>query len=143
MSQKSKEEKIVKLLKEIQKRPGNKQCADCTSRGNTYVVLNFNVFACTTCSGIHREIPHRIKSVGLSFFKQEEVDALDAGGNDAAKGLYMATWSHAEFPVRRCVAASHVILTTYLLCCNTPPSPAVTRIAHGVTGRCPTRTTPP
>ncbi|KAJ1617513.1 hypothetical protein T492DRAFT_1099169, partial [Pavlovales sp. CCMP2436] len=47
----SKEENIVKLLKEIQKRPGNKQCADCTSR-QPYVVLNFNVFACTTCSGI-------------------------------------------------------------------------------------------
>jgi hypothetical protein len=32
MTSKIKEDKIVKLLKEIQRRPDNKMCADCTSK---------------------------------------------------------------------------------------------------------------
>ena len=38
------EEKYQKLLKEIQKRPENKMCFDCNSRGNQYVVLTLNTF---------------------------------------------------------------------------------------------------
>ena len=57
------EEKYQKVLKDCQKRPENRHCADCTGRGNQYVVLNFNTFVCTSCSGIHREMQHKIKSV--------------------------------------------------------------------------------
>jgi hypothetical protein len=35
MTSKTKEDKIVKLLKEIQRRPENKMCADCTSKVGT------------------------------------------------------------------------------------------------------------
>ena len=53
------EEKYQRLLKEVQKRPENRKCFDCTGRANQYVVLEFNTFVCTTCSGIHRELQHR------------------------------------------------------------------------------------
>lgn len=36
MTTKAKEDKIAKLLKEIQRRPENKQCADCTSKARTH-----------------------------------------------------------------------------------------------------------
>ncbi|EOD39924.1 hypothetical protein EMIHUDRAFT_223106 [Emiliania huxleyi CCMP1516] len=38
------EEKYQKMLKEIQKRPENRHCFDCSGRGNQYVVLNYGVF---------------------------------------------------------------------------------------------------
>ena len=79
------EEKYQRILKECQKRPENRACFDCrgasTARGNQYVVLNFNTFVCTTCSGIHREMQHKIKSVGMSTFTTDEIKIIDKGGN--------------------------------------------------------------
>ena len=46
-SNKKLEEKYQKVLKECQRRPENRSCFDCTSRGNQYVVLNFNTCAPT------------------------------------------------------------------------------------------------
>ena len=63
MASKKLEEKYQKILKDCQRRPENRHCFDCSSRGNQYVVLNFNTFVCTSCSGIHREMQHKIKSV--------------------------------------------------------------------------------
>lgn len=85
MASKKLEEKYQKLLKDIQRRQHNRGCFDCDSRGNQYVVLNYMTFVCTTCSGIHREMQHRTKSVGMSTFSIEEIKALDAGGNAVAK----------------------------------------------------------
>lgn len=55
---------------------------------------------------LSRELQHRIKSVGMSTFKQEEVDALDQGGNAVAQRVYCATWTAHDFPVRRSSAAA-------------------------------------
>ena len=90
------EEKYQRLLKECQKRQDNRTCFDCTGRGNQYVVLNFNTFVCTTCSGIHREMQHKIKSVGMSTFTLDEIKAIDKGGNAVAKGTWMAKHSTSE-----------------------------------------------
>ena len=60
------------------------------SARNQYVVLNFNTFVCTTCSGIHREMQHKIKSVGMSTFSIDEIKAVAAGGNAVAKASWMA-----------------------------------------------------
>jgi hypothetical protein len=34
------------------------------------------IFVCTNCSGIHREFGERIKSVSMTRFAQDEVNAL-------------------------------------------------------------------
>ncbi|KOO32979.1 arf gtpase activating protein [Chrysochromulina tobinii] len=86
------EEKWQRILKECQKKPENKSCFDCMGRGNQYVVLNFNTFVCTACSGIHREMQHKIKSVGMSTFTTDEIKAVDAGGNDKAQKMWMAKY---------------------------------------------------
>ena len=96
MSTKKLEEKYQKILKECQKRPENRSCFDCTGRGNQYIVLDFNTFVCTTCSGIHREMQHKIKSVGMSTFSIDEIKAVDAGGNKAAQAVWMAKWSASD-----------------------------------------------
>ena len=93
------EEKYQKILKECQKRPENRGCSDCTGRGNQYVVLDFNTFVCTTCSGIHREMQHKIKSVGMSTFTTEEIKAIDKGGNALAKAQWMARYSANDQPI--------------------------------------------
>lgn len=85
MASKKLEDKYQKLLKEVQRRPCNRSCFDCDGRGNQYVVLNFSTFVCTTCSGVHREMQHRTKSVGMSTFSIDEIKAIEKGGNDVAK----------------------------------------------------------
>ena len=52
MTSKKLEEKYQKILKDCQRKQENRHCFDCTSRGNQYVVLNYNIFVCTTCSGV-------------------------------------------------------------------------------------------
>ncbi|KAL0290751.1 UNVERIFIED_CONTAM: putative ADP-ribosylation factor GTPase-activating protein AGD14 [Sesamum calycinum] len=45
-----------------------------------------------TCSGIHREFTHRVKSVSMSKFTSQEVDALQKGGNQRARDLFLKAW---------------------------------------------------
>ena len=90
------EEKYQRILKECQKRQENRTCFDCNSRGNQYVVLNLNVFVCTTCSGIHREINHRVKSVGMSTFTTDEIKAIDKAGNAVGNAMWMGRYQQSE-----------------------------------------------
>lgn len=55
-----------------------------------WVVTNFNTFVCTACSGIHREFSHRVKSISLASFTEEEVEGVRRGGNLVNNDLYMA-----------------------------------------------------
>lgn len=55
-----------------------------------YIISDFNTFVCTACSGIHREFSHRVKSISLATFTEEEVAGVKAGGNEANNKLYMA-----------------------------------------------------
>ncbi|CAM9592848.1 unnamed protein product [Hapterophycus canaliculatus] len=86
------EKKLQSQLRACQKEPGNKRCADCTERLPQYIISDFNTFVCTACSGIHREFSHRVKSISLATFTEEEVAAVKAGGNDASNKLYMARY---------------------------------------------------
>ena len=129
-SSKKIEEKYQRLLKEIQKRPGNRDCFDCTGRGNQYVVLNFNTLVCTTCSGVHRELQHRIKSVGMSTFSTEEIKELDKGGNTVAASTWLATWTPQELA---CPSEDEVAkIREYIKakCARLGPSRACTFASH-------------
>ncbi|KAK9280796.1 hypothetical protein L1049_003685 [Liquidambar formosana] len=61
-------------------------------QGPQYVCTNFWTFVCTTCSGIHREFTHRVKSVSMAKFTSQEVSALQGGGNQCAKEIYFKEW---------------------------------------------------
>mmetsp|Transcript_14771 Transcript_14771/g.20965 ORF Transcript_14771/g.20965 Transcript_14771/m.20965 type:complete len:169 (+) Transcript_14771:52-558(+) len=84
------EERKVRALRDAQRREENKVCADCTERLPNYIVTDFNIFVCTTCSGVHREFSHRVKSVTLAIFTEDEVRAVRKGGNKISNDLYLA-----------------------------------------------------
>lgn len=76
----------------------SRRCADCIERGPTYVCLDFQTFVCQTCSGLHREFGHKIKSISLSEWSPTEVAALETGGNEVARSKWMARWSKEAYP---------------------------------------------
>ena len=92
------EAKIEAKLKEITKRSENRRCMDCLEKGPRYVVMNFNIFVCSACSGVHREFQHRALGISMSKFTWEQVNDLEKGGNKAAKKLWMARWSPKDYP---------------------------------------------
>lgn len=49
-----------------------------------------------TCSGIHREFTHRVKSVSMSKFTSQEVESLQEGGNQRARETFLKDWDPRE-----------------------------------------------
>ncbi|XP_076889826.1 uncharacterized protein LOC143540728 isoform X2 [Bidens hawaiensis] len=86
------EERNERAIRNLLKLPENRRCINCNSLGPQYVCTNFWTFICTTCSGIHREFTHRVKSVSMAKFNSPEVSALQGGGNASAKEIYFKEW---------------------------------------------------
>ncbi|KAF3789613.1 putative ADP-ribosylation factor GTPase-activating protein [Nymphaea thermarum] len=92
MSSRKEEERNEKIIRGLMKLPPNRRCINCNSLGPQYVCTNFWTFVCTTCSGIHREFTHRVKSVSMAKFTSQEVEALQRGGNQRAREIYLKDW---------------------------------------------------
>ncbi|GAB2295834.1 hypothetical protein Dimus_029987 [Dionaea muscipula] len=92
MASKREEERNEKIIRGLMKLPPNRHCINCNSIGPQYVCINFWTFVCMTCSGIHREFTHRVKSVSMSKFTSDEVEALQKGGNQRAREIYLKDW---------------------------------------------------
>uniref|UniRef100_A0A0K2UYF4 Arf-GAP domain-containing protein n=1 Tax=Lepeophtheirus salmonis TaxID=72036 RepID=A0A0K2UYF4_LEPSM len=73
----------------------NKRCFDCRQRGPNYVNVTVGSFVCTKCSGMLRGVtpPHRIKSISMSTFTNEDVSLLDSRGNLWCQKVWLATYS--------------------------------------------------
>ncbi|XP_014615239.1 PREDICTED: arf-GAP domain and FG repeat-containing protein 1 isoform X2 [Polistes canadensis] len=83
-AKKKQDEKNLKILRELVSLPGNKECFDCHQRGPTYVNMTIGSFVCTSCSGMLRGLtpPHRVKSITMATFTQEEIDFVKERGNE-------------------------------------------------------------
>jgi len=93
-----KQEELTAKVKEIRKlNPGNMICADCP-KATTSVCVDFSSFICTECAGIHRKFGHRIKSISISTFTQDEVDKLQDGGNEVCNNKYLAKYKQGKDP---------------------------------------------
>ncbi|GMI79004.1 ARF-GAP domain 14, ARF GAP-like zinc finger-containing protein ZIGA4 [Hibiscus trionum] len=92
MGSRRQEERNEKIIRGLMKLPPNRRCINCNSVSPQYVCTNFWTFVCMTCSGIHREFTHRVKSVSMSKFISEEVEALQNGGNQRARDIYLKDW---------------------------------------------------
>lgn len=71
--------------------PANGECADCGNRSPTWVSLDFGVFVCIRCSGVHRQIgPHitRVRSVKLDGWTKENIEIMATVGNGIANDYY-------------------------------------------------------
>ncbi|KVI01269.1 Arf GTPase activating protein [Cynara cardunculus var. scolymus] len=86
------DERNERAIRNLLKLPENRRCINCNSLGPQYVCTSFWTFVCTTCSGIHREFTHRVKSVSMAKFTSQEVSALQGGGNASAKEIYFKEW---------------------------------------------------
>ncbi|KAK8348259.1 hypothetical protein V6Z12_A06G070800 [Gossypium hirsutum] len=86
------DEKNERIIRALLKQSENRRCINCNSLGPQYVCTSFWTFVCTTCSGIHREFTHRVKSVSMAKFTSQEVSALQEGGNQRAKEIYFKEW---------------------------------------------------
>lgn len=92
MANRREDEKNERTIRNLLKLPDNRRCINCNSLGPQYVCTNFWTFVCTTCSGLHREFTHRVKSVSMAKFTSQEVSALQGGGNASAKEIYLKEW---------------------------------------------------
>ncbi|XP_021895389.1 probable ADP-ribosylation factor GTPase-activating protein AGD14 isoform X2 [Carica papaya] len=92
MGSRKEEERNEKIIRGLMKLPPNRRCINCNSLGPQYVCTNFWTFICMTCSGIHREFTHRVKSVSMAKFTSQEVEALQNGGNQRAREMYLKDW---------------------------------------------------
>ncbi|CAM8970921.1 unnamed protein product [Rhodiola kirilowii] len=99
------DERNEKIVRGLLKLPPNRRCINCDALGPQYVCTNFWTFICTTCSGIHREFTHRVKSISMSKFTTQEVEALQNGGNQRARELYLKGW---DFQRQKLPSSSNV-----------------------------------
>ncbi|XP_033228278.1 arf-GAP domain and FG repeat-containing protein 1 [Belonocnema kinseyi] len=85
------DEKNLKTLRELVSQSGNKECFDCRQPGPSYVNMTIGSFCCMSCSGILRGLtpPHRVKSISMATFTQEEIDFLKERGNEYCRRIWL------------------------------------------------------
>jgi hypothetical protein len=90
---------LVNRIREIQKSDkANRKCANCFESGPIYVCIDYHTFVCTECSGIHRELEHKVKSISMSNWSQDDIDALEfSGGNVRDREVFLATFDDGQF----------------------------------------------
>lgn len=86
------EEKDQQLIQELLKRTENKKCFDCPNKIPSYVNLSIQTFICSRCSGLIREVGHRVKSLTASNFSGPEAVALQLGGNAVARSIWLGSY---------------------------------------------------
>ncbi|XP_033895095.3 arf-GAP domain and FG repeat-containing protein 1 isoform X6 [Acipenser ruthenus] len=88
------EEKHLKMLREMTSLPPNRKCFDCDQRGPTYANMTVGSFVCTSCSGILRGLnpPHRVKSISMTTFTQQEIEFLQKHGNELCKQIWLGLY---------------------------------------------------
>ncbi|XP_013873594.1 arf-GAP domain and FG repeat-containing protein 1a isoform X6 [Austrofundulus limnaeus] len=88
------EEKHLKMLREMTSLPPNRKCFDCDQRGPTYANMTVGSFVCTSCSGILRGLnpPHRVKSISMTTFLQQEIEFLQKHGNEVCKQIWLGLY---------------------------------------------------
>ncbi|XP_056149099.1 arf-GAP domain and FG repeat-containing protein 1b isoform X2 [Lampris incognitus] len=88
------EETHLKMLREMTSLPPNRKCFDCDQRGPTYANMTVGSFVCTTCSGILRGLnpPHRVKSISMTTFTQQEIEFLQKHSNEVCKHIWLGLY---------------------------------------------------
>mmetsp|Transcript_20085 Transcript_20085/g.28865 ORF Transcript_20085/g.28865 Transcript_20085/m.28865 type:complete len:492 (+) Transcript_20085:101-1576(+) len=85
-------------LKKVRKLEVNRTCPNCgtespTGLGFGNICVKFQTFVCDSCKTSHQAISHRCKSVSMSSWTHDEVNALTApygGGNEIALKTWLA-----------------------------------------------------
>ncbi|XP_017107141.2 arf-GAP domain and FG repeat-containing protein 1 isoform X4 [Drosophila bipectinata] len=96
VARKKQDDKYLLALRELvtSGTGGNRQCFDCGQKGPTYVNMTIGSFVCTRCSGVLRGLtpPHRVKSISMATFTQDEIDFLRTHGNELCAKTWLGLW---------------------------------------------------
>ncbi|XP_026137911.1 arf-GAP domain and FG repeat-containing protein 1a isoform X2 [Carassius auratus] len=95
------EEKHLKMLREMTSLLPNRKCFDCDQRGPTYANMAVGSFVCTSCSGILRGLnpPHRVKSISMTTFTQQEIEFLQKHGNEVCKRIWLGLYDDRNLAI--------------------------------------------
>ncbi|XP_061431114.1 arf-GAP domain and FG repeat-containing protein 1 isoform X2 [Lethenteron reissneri] len=89
-----KEDEHLRLLREMSSLLHNRRCFECAQRGPTYVDVSLGTFVCTACSGLLRGLnpPHRVKSITMTTFTDQELDFLHKHGNEVCRIIWLGLY---------------------------------------------------
>uniref|UniRef100_A0A3B3XGV5 Arf-GAP domain-containing protein n=1 Tax=Poecilia mexicana TaxID=48701 RepID=A0A3B3XGV5_9TELE len=78
-------------VRELAQSGVNKHCFECNQPGVTYTDITVGSFVCTSCSGMLRGLnpPHRVKSISMTTFSQQEVEFLQNHGNEVGRRTWL------------------------------------------------------
>ncbi|KAJ8416628.1 hypothetical protein AAFF_G00325060 [Aldrovandia affinis] len=88
------QEICARKVRELAQSGVNKHCFECSQPGVTYIDITVGCFVCTSCSGMLRGLnpPHRVKSISMTTFSQQEVEFLQNHGNEVGKRTWLCAF---------------------------------------------------
>eukprot|EP01059_Diplonema_ambulator_P001656 TRINITY_DN113_c1_g1_i3.p1 TRINITY_DN113_c1_g1~~TRINITY_DN113_c1_g1_i3.p1 ORF type:complete len:234 (+),score=75.05 TRINITY_DN113_c1_g1_i3:49-702(+) len=81
-------EELSSILIGLTKGSGNSECMDCSAQAPRWAVVNWGIFVCIRCSGIHRNLGthiSKVKSLNLDKWTADEVRWMIKMGNERAR----------------------------------------------------------
>ncbi|KAF3837090.1 hypothetical protein F7725_004554 [Dissostichus mawsoni] len=87
------QEICARKVRELAQSGVNKHCFECKP-GVTYTDITVGSFVCTSCSGMLRGLnpPHRVKSISMTTFSQQEVEFLQNHGNEVGRRTWLCVF---------------------------------------------------
>ncbi|XP_076015972.1 arf-GAP domain and FG repeat-containing protein 2 isoform X2 [Genypterus blacodes] len=88
------QEICARKVRELAQSGVNKHCFECNQPGVTYTDITVGSFVCTSCSGMLRGLnpPHRVKSISMTTFSQQEVEFLQNHGNEVGRRTWLCVF---------------------------------------------------
>ncbi|KAI7889700.1 uncharacterized protein EV154DRAFT_272040 [Mucor mucedo] len=95
---KKQEDLNQKKVRDLLRLKENKKCFDCPTKSPFFVNTTIQTFICARCSGLVREVGHRVKAISASKFSGAELLALKQGGNGMAIKIWLSNYSTHDAP---------------------------------------------